>query len=377
MGDMFDTDSSKRQQRFIARTKKGQKEAGISKGGNAGLSKKKVKPGNIKHGFTLKIRPLWMVFSLLLLLGLAFLFLRHPEKPQKSLSEGIKKIEMSVQPKVQSVYITPDKPYAQDSLSSNVNAIGDGQSRIFFRYEWYKNDMEIQSVNSKDLSNVHFRKDDIIKVRVTPIMNAIEGKSLTSAAVQIRNSIPYIKSVTIKPDLVYTNIDLTATVEAEDPDADEVNFRYQWIKNGTEITGQESTLLEHSHFEKNDEIRIKVIPFDGDDYGDAILSGSVIVNNSPPRIVSNPPSILGEDGTYTYEVMAEDIDNDPLTFSLTSNNPPGISIDSQTGLLFWRIPNHLDSELNRIEIIVSDDDGSEASQWFSLNIQFTVTQSLI
>jgi hypothetical protein len=108
-----------------------------------------------------------------------------------------------------------------------------------------------------------------------------------------------------------------------------------------------------------------------------MLSSSVTVNNSPPRIVSNPPNILGEGGTYMYEVMAEDIDNDPLTFSLTSNNPPCISIDSQTGLLFWRIPKHLDSELNTIEIIVSDNDGSSASQWFSLSIQFAETQGLI
>ncbi|MGA1790801.1 MAG: hypothetical protein ACMUIM_04900 [bacterium] len=377
MGDIFDMDSPKRQQRFIARSKKGQKGAGISKDRNAGLSRKKGKHGDIKHGFTLKIRPLWMILFLIVLLGLALLFLRHPEKPQKALAKGIKKIEKSAPPKIQSVYIAPDKPYVQDCLSANVNAIGDGQNRIFFRYEWYKNDFEIQSVNSKNLSNVHFGKGDIIKVRVIPIMNAIEGKPLTSAAVQIRNSIPYIQSVMIKPDLVYTNVDLTVAVEAEDPDMDEVDFRYQWIKNGTEIPGQESADLQPSHFKKNDEIRIKVVPFDGDDYGNGMLSGSVIVNNSPPRIVSNPPSILGEDGTYMYEVVAEDIDNDPLIFSLTSNNPPGISIDSQTGLLFWKIPSHLDSELNRIEIIVSDDDGSEASQWFSLNIQFAVTKSLI
>ena len=377
MDDMFDLDSPKRQPRFIARSKKGQKGADIPKKRNAGPSKNNGKYEEIGHGFNLKIRTFLIFLSLMVLFGLALLFLRQMEKPQKALSKQTKKVEMGSPQKIQSVCIKPNKPYGRDCLSASVNTIGDSQNRIFFRYQWYKNDVEIPSVNSKELSNAHFRKYDIIKVRVTPIINSIEGKPVTSAGVQIRNSMPYIQSVSIKPDLVYTNVDLTIAVEAEDPDMDEIDFRYQWIKNGTEINGQESTVLQHSFFGKNDEIRIKVVPFDGDDYGNGMLSSSVTVNNSPPRIVSNPPNTLGEGGTYMYEVMAEDIDNDPLTFSLTSNNPPGISIDSQTGLLFWRIPKHLDSELNTIEIIVSDNDGSSASQWFSLSIQFAETQSLI
>lgn len=373
MDDMFDLDSPKRQTRFIARSKKGQKGADIPKNRNARPSKKNGKYVKKSHSFNLKISTILIFVSLMVLFGSALLFLRQMEKPQKALLKQTKKVKMVSPQKIQSVCITPDKPYGRDCLSAKVNTIGGGQNKIFFRYQWYKNDVEIPSVNGKELSNVHFRKYDIIKVQVTPIINSTEGKPVTSAGVQIRNSMPYIQSVSIKPDLVYTDVDLTVTVEAEDPDMDEIDFRYQWIKNGTEINDQESTVLQHSFFGKNDEIRIKVVPFDGDDYGNGMLSGFVTVNNSPPRIVSNPPNTLGEGGTYMYEVMAEDIDNDPLTFSLTSNNPPGISIDSQTGLLFWRIPKHLDSELNTIEIIVSDNDGSSASQWFSLSIQFAET----
>jgi len=72
------------------------------------------------------------------------------------------------------------------------------------------------------------------------------------------------------------------------------------------------------------------------------------------------------------KVIAKDVDNDSLTFSLSSRNPPGATIDPKTGLLLWKIPNDLEPGPNRIEIIVSDQHGSEASQWFTLNIQFVV-----
>ena len=103
-----------------------------------------------------------------------------------------------------------------------------------------------------------------------------------------------------------------------------------------------------------------------------MISSSVLVNNSPPNIISHPPSTFDENGRFVYKVLAKDIDNDPLTFSLSSNNPPGVKIDSKSGLLLWKIPKNLEPGPNRIEIIVADQDGSQASQWFTLNIQFVV-----
>nr|NIW49865.1 hypothetical protein [Gammaproteobacteria bacterium] len=47
-----------------------------------------------------------------------------------------------------------------------------------------------------------------------------------------------------------------------------------------------------------------------------LTSAPVVVDNSPPEIVSNPPAHL-EDGTFRYAVKTVDVDGDPVKFSLT------------------------------------------------------------
>jgi hypothetical protein len=180
--------------------------------------------------------------------------------------------------------------------------------------------------------------------------------------------------VFIQPQIVYTNTDLTVDVHATDPDEELISFNYQWIKNGIEIQGEFSEHLDHSNFVKGDQIQISVSPFDRYDHGISMLSSVVVVNNSPPQIISQPPSSLNENGIFAYKVLAKDIDDDPLTFSLSANNPPGITIDSKSGSLLWKIPNDIKHLANRIEIIVKDNDRSETSQWFTLHIQFTENQ---
>ena len=62
-------------------------------------------------------------------------------------------------------------------------------------------------------------------------------------------------------------------------------------------------------------------------------SGTVPTNNAP-TITSNPITNSLINLLYTYNVEATDTDGDTLIYILTSN-PPGMTIDSSTGVISW------------------------------------------
>lgn len=366
----IDKDISKSIKKVYARSKGIKKESAASKKQNSDLLVKKKPFWNLSQGFKLNIQLKWIITFFVVLLGCVFLFFKRPESPRK-LSSSNKQGAVSAV-KIKNVHIKPAKPSSINDLLADVKIEGNNQDKVRLRYQWHKNNHQIESERGKRLSHSHFKKGDIISVVVIPTMKGVEGKPVSSSCVEIRNSPPVLKSVVIQPQVVYSNTDLMAEAEAEDPDQELVSFRFQWIKNGSEIYDEESECLKHSHFVKGDRIQVKVTPFDGYGHGTSMISSVMPVNNSPPNIISHPPSTFEEDGTFMYKVVAKDVDNDLLIFSLSSRNPPGATIDAKTGLLLWKIPNDLDPGPNIIEVIVCDQDGSEASQWFTLNINFVV-----
>jgi hypothetical protein len=369
----IDKDISRGTKKVYARTKGIKKESDASNNRqNTGRTVRKKPLWDLSKGIKMKIQLKWIIVSLAVLFGCVFLFFRRPDNPQKVSSANNKQGSVSM-PKIKHVHIKPMKPNSINDLLADVKIEGNNQQKVNFIYQWHKNNNKIESERGKRLSHNHFKKGDIISVSVIPIITGVEGKPVSSSSVEIKNSPPALQSVVIQPQVAYANTDLTVMAEAEDPDQELVSYRFQWIKNGSEIYNEESEYLKHSHFVKGDRIQVKVIPFDGYGHGTPMISSVTLVNNSPPNIISHPPSTFEEDGTFIYRVLAEDIDNDMLTFSLSSRNPPGATIDPKTGLLLWKIPKDLDPGPNRIEVIVCDQDGSEASQWFTLNINFIVT----
>jgi len=69
--------------------------------------------------------------------------------------------------------------------------------------------------------------------------------------------------------------------------------------------------------------------------------------NHPPIITSTPPLMGREDELYTYQVVAEDPDNDPLTYHLITA-PRGM-VMTASGLIRW-IPQQEGVEIVRIQV---------------------------
>lgn len=104
--------------------------------------------------------------------------------------------------------------------------------------------------------------------------------------------------------------------------------------------------------------------------------------SNPPVIESSAKSEVSENENYTYNVVASDLDNDPLTYSL-SQAPAGMAIDELTGEITWSnyqgfvLPNNNTNEFCQIPgestssglsemVIAVDTSDSMAKEWLWL-----------
>jgi hypothetical protein len=83
---------------------------------------------------------------------------------------------------------------------------------------------------------------------------------------------------------------------------------------------------------------------------------SDVATNSPPHFVNfNPPTVATSTQAYSYDVDAEDPDNDPLSFSLTQK-PSGMTIATSTGVISWE-PNITQATTTPYDVTVGVSDG--------------------
>jgi RHS repeat-associated protein len=90
----------------------------------------------------------------------------------------------------------------------------------------------------------------------------------------------------------------------------------------------------------------------------------------PPVITSHPDTKHTFEKDLFYQVVATDPDGDPLTYSLPVA-PAGMTISS-TGLVHW-LPMQSDVGVHQVTIQVDDGRGLHATQNFSINVTWQVT----
>lgn len=253
------------------------------------------------------------------------------------------------------VKIVPDLP----TVLTELQVVYSGSGTAV--YQWRKNRQPLEGENSSQLSKGRFSKGDTISVTVT------SGGEQGEASVVIGNSPPTVISVPFSPELIYAGVDISVAPVGSDPDGDSVGFSYHWTINGKDVQ-EDTPVLNRSLFKRGDKINLIVIPYDREDRGKPFVSQNLIVPNGPPRIVSEPPALHG--GAYAYQVIAEDPDGDPLTYSLASA-PSGMSIDAGTGVIAWKL-DEKSTGVHAIEIVAQDAGGMKATQKFTLTIDMTV-----
>ena len=297
------------------------------------------------------------IFLLLFLMGMTLSCdEQHPGAESKTNSP----------PVVTSITISPNQPNKESELSLYIQSHDPDRDPVTYRYQWIKNDEEIPGENTSTLKSGNFKKGDLIRVQVVPSDGKGDGKPFLSDPVKILNMPPVVEEVSIEPKVAYVTSDLKAVVKAFDPDGDAINYLYQWEKNGVVLPGEDTGILGANRFKKGDSIIVTVIPNDGEASGKPKKSEARISVNSPPMIISSPPSNLSGN-IYTYQVKAEDPDNDPIIFALKTA-PKGMRINKETGLIQWEVPEG-DSGDHLIEIEATDSEGAKSFQRYTLTVE--------
>ncbi len=86
--------------------------------------------------------------------------------------------------------------------------------------------------------------------------------------------------------------------------------------------------------------------------------------NANPRITSTPVTVAYGGQSYAYQVVANDPNNDPLTYRLV-RKPLQMAIGPSTGLITWN-PVVSESRTPVVEIMVQDNRGGSATQRFTI-----------
>lgn len=135
------------------------------------------------------------------------------------------------------------------------------------------------------------------------------------------DSVPVITRAEILPEHPRAGSRINLRIRAFDEDGDRIGYTVNWFRNDRIMgSGVEFYL---SDVEKGDRIYANVTPSDGRQFGETVRTTTVIVANSPPKIIGvklEPEAIVSSTGEM--QIVAEGVDPDA---------------DSLSYFCYWRI----------------------------------------
>jgi hypothetical protein len=183
-------------------------------------------------------------------------------------------------PTISGVSITPISPTTADTLTCSYSDFYDRDGDPdFSQYNWLVNGFE-SGVTGSTFSG-GFGSSDRVTCEVTPYDGIDEGAA-RSETVVVSNSLPEITRMSFAPSRVYTSDMVRIIPTSYDMDGDLVTYQYEWFVNGFSVGSDSEWLNGVDWFERDDEISVRVTPFDVHGPGIAAEDGPVVVRNSRP-----------------------------------------------------------------------------------------------
>jgi hypothetical protein len=300
--------------------------------------------------------------AIILLLTVGFFSCSQPADDRQESAESSSRTSETA--RVRLIWIEPANPTSYSNLKAEVDVRGVPAARL--GYQWLKNDEPIPGAIRATLAKQHFNRGDFISVQVWVVQPGSDKDPVTSDVVMIGNTPPAVVWVAIGPAPPTSTAELKADASGKDLDNDAMTYTYEWIVNGETVVGPEGPSLANRYFRRGDEVQVAATAFDGTDWGQPNTSIKVIIQNSPPMIVSKPPAQLEEGATYRYEIQAEDVDGDTLSYSLQGEPPGGMVIDAKTGVVEWTVVIPEKPATYEYEIVVEDPEGAKSIQKITL-----------
>ena len=255
-----------------------------------------------------------------------------------------------------SVEILPQNPRAKDCLRAIIHGVP-GSSLI----TWDVNGRQMNSGVSARFCSETLVRDDQVTVRVG---TKDQGAAATATIV---NSPPNILGLSSFPEGVVAGTDIVVSPLADDADGDMIDFSYQWAINGETDNQWTEATLPGDVLSKGDQVQVQIIPNDFFEDGPVYTSKMITISNAPPIVTSRPPETFTS-YDYRYQVDVSDPDDSDFRFRL-DQAPQDMTIDEKTGLIEWSLVDVPEGDYT-IEIVVSDTDGSEVTQEYTLSLKF-------
>jgi hypothetical protein len=269
-------------------------------------------------------------------------------------------------PEITAIRFEPPRAIPGKPLTARVGSTDPDRDTVELGYTWKVNGRRAPSSSSVFEIPSNLSSGDRIEVSVV----ATDGTANSAASVQmivIGNRRPSVQDIQIQIQRDETGkmSHWLADPSAQDPDGDDLSFRYSWIVNGTEI-GEETAELERAPRKRGDEIRLIVWATDGEDESAPLKSAPFSITNSPPDIHSRPPA-LDPSGRFAYSVKASDRDGDRSLRYSVNQGPAGMTIDAFSGELLWQATAQNAGE-HIVEIAVDDRHGGTTNQTFYVQV---------
>jgi acyl dehydratase len=263
------------------------------------------------------------------------------------------------------VSFEPRVPRAGETLHARVEARDPDQDPLRLAYAWRVNGRAVAQ-SGPELAGDALRKGFSVEVTVTASDGRGESAAVTAEAA-VGNQPPRVRRVALRPaGEIAAGMQLSALVEARDPDGDELAYEYVWLVNGQEVRGGEP-VFSTAGLRRGDAVRVRVVAADGRDRSEPVLSRVVALANVAPVINSQPPTVDAS-GLFRYAVEAQDPDDEHVLRFRLLEGPAGMAIDPLTGVLSWRATAD-QSGPHAVEIAVEDRDGGVVAQRFELLVK--------
>ena len=272
----------------------------------------------------------------------------------------------AVAPLIDRVSLVPEVPLPGRVVRAAVQTRSSGPEALALAYVWRLDGQRIGD-NGPAIRLPSDARGSLVEVMVI----ARDGRRESRAArvsVRVGNQVPKLQRVVLEPSRPVTVEDaLTVSAEGLDPDGDAVGYRYRWIINGS-ASGREGPVLPTGWTRRGDRVSVSAIASDGVEQSTALRSKTVVVQNAPPRIDSEPGAIAA-DGVFRYTPRVFDADGDRLFRYALLESPRGMRIDLVDGRIEWR-PSEAQAGSHRVVVRVDVRNGDAVTQSFRIEVSF-------